>query len=99
MVETIVREENSNSRIYIKDLGQINLYDMSLSNDKLCMTVVESLYLENSLNPPFKKLDVDNGLLKRIISLSRDTRTFEYKHKEIKEIRDELKTRYSLNLS
>jgi len=98
MVETILREEKSNFRIYIKDLGQIKLHDMSLSNDDTCMTVVKSLYSENSLNRPFKKINLEEGLLRRIISLSRDPRNPEHKLGEIEELRNELKSKYSINL-
>jgi hypothetical protein len=99
MAETILREENSKSRIYVKGLGQIILKDMSLNNDDLCMTVVNCLYSERSLNPPFKRLDLEESLLRKIINLSRDSRALEHKYREIEDLRNELSTKYSVNFS
>ena len=98
MVETILREDKPNQRIYLRKIGQIKLGDMSLSNDDLCMLVVKSLYSEGSLNSPFKKIDIEDSLLKKIIQLSTDSRNPEYKLKEIQELKRELKFKYSIAL-
>ncbi|MBW2990106.1 hypothetical protein KY348_00200 [Candidatus Woesearchaeota archaeon] len=99
MTEVIIRAGVFSSILYMQNLGIISLNNMSLDTNQAHLTIANHLYSQSELTFPYKRIDIEEGILERILTLSKNPlENLEAKNKEVKEIRAELKEKYVIDV-
>jgi len=99
MIEVVIREGVFGSIIYLENIGRISLRDMSIDGHEICIEEAKQIYLKKDLTFPYKKIEIEEGLLERIVNFAKnppeDTRL---KNQQIEDLREQLRENYSIDV-